>query len=182
MLGIRGRPVSVVYSWPTVKVDVSTGTGRFEGDINSTRTEISGAWVQEGQATPATLRRADYRAEHALDALGDYTFRSEFDLQGIWHGAWVVTLAEVKVSIRFALAVAKLPDGSYSAALSNVDEFGRDDPMPASEFEYRPPNVRMKWKWAGGNYEAVLRNGKLVGTWFQGGGGFPLVFERSAHE
>jgi hypothetical protein len=38
----------------------------------------------------------------------------------------------------------------------------------------------MEWKWADNTrYEGKLKNGKLVGTWFEGGGGFPLVFERS---
>jgi hypothetical protein len=89
-----------------------------------------------------------------------------------------VTLAKVKATIRFALDIAKLPDGSYWAALTNIDEFGRDAPMPTSDFQFEPPRLRMQWKWAGGSYEGRLENGKLVGTWFQGGGGFPLVFER----
>jgi hypothetical protein len=86
--------------------------------------------------------------------------------------------ANVKVNIRFALDIAKLPDGTYSAALANIDEFNYDAPMPASDFQYSPPQVHMKWKWADGAYEGKLENGKLTGTWWQGGGGFPLVFER----
>ncbi len=53
------------------------------------------------------------------------------------------------------------------------------DPIPTSDFQYSPPDVHMEWKWAGGAFEGNLKNGKLTGTWLQGGGGFPLVFERS---
>jgi hypothetical protein len=53
VLGACGRPVSVVYNPPTVQVEVTTGTGRFEGEINAANTEISGAWIQDGQFTPA---------------------------------------------------------------------------------------------------------------------------------
>jgi hypothetical protein len=42
-----------------------------------------------------------------------------------------------------------------------------------------PPQLRLEWKWTGGAFEGKLQNGKLAGTWYQGGGGFPLVFERS---
>jgi RNA polymerase sigma factor (sigma-70 family) len=180
MQGVNGRPVSVVYSRPNVRLVVGTGTGVFEGDINDVNTEIWGTWTQGGQSIPATLKRADYQADHAQDAAKDYSFNSKNDLQGHWKGSWVVTIANVKATIRFALDLAKLPDGSYSAALANIDEFGYDSPIPASEFHYDPPNLRMKWKWAETRYEGSLENGKLVGTWFQGGGGFSLVFERSA--
>ena len=57
--------------------------------------------------------------------------------------------------------------------------FGNDDPVPTSNFQHNPPRVRMEWKWAGGAFDGRLANGKLTGTWLQGGGGFPLVFERS---
>jgi hypothetical protein len=180
MLGACGRPVSVTYTRPSVKLDVATGTGTFEGTMNHANTEITGWWLQDGESTSAILKRADYRAEHALERVKNYAFKSKDDLQGHWNGSWVVTIAKVKATIRFALDIAKLPDGSYSAMLVNIDEFGRDAPMPATEFQFEPPKVRIKWKWAGGAYEGTLKNGKLVGTWFQGGGGFPLVFHRNA--
>ena len=79
-----------------------------------------------------------------------------------------------------ALDIAKLPDGSYSAALANIDEFGNDAPIVPSDFRYDAPELHLKWKRSDGvAYDGRLENGKLVGTWFQGGGGFPLIFERS---
>jgi hypothetical protein len=86
----------------------------------------------------------------------------------------------MKVAIRLALDIAKLPDGTYSTTLANIDEFGHDDPISASYFRYEAPRLRLEWKWTGGAFEGKLQNGKLGGAWQQGGGSFPLVFERSA--
>jgi len=66
------------------------------------------------------------------------------------------------------------------ATLANLDQLGNSDPVPATDFEYSPPALHLSWKWADNTrYGGKLENGKLVGTWFEGGGGFPLVFERS---
>jgi hypothetical protein len=138
-----------------------------------------GSWIQDGQYTRAFVKRADYAAEHAQDSLRSYAFASQEDLQGHWKGSWIVPFGNIKATIRYALDIAKLPDGSYSATLANIDQFGYDAPIPATDFHFNGPNLRVSWKWAEGNYEGRLIKSKLVGTWFQNGGGFPLVFERS---
>lgn len=178
--GIHGRPLSVVYNRPTLKVAVATGSGAFQGTVDNARGEISGPWTQGGESAPALFRRADYQAELAQEAAKDYAFRSEQELQGHWRGAWVVTIDKTKATIRYALDIAKMPDGSYAAALVNLDEFGQNAPSPTSDFRYEPPHLKMEWKWQGGRYAGTLKDAKLVGTWFQGGGAFPLVFEKAA--
>jgi hypothetical protein len=169
----------VTYLRPAVKFMVASGTGMFEGQVNDDNSEIKGSWIQDGQSTPASIKPADYESEHAVDALQNYSFESQQDLQGHWRGSWIVPFGNVKVTIRCALDIAKLPDGSYLALLANIDQFGYDAPIPVNDFHYGQGNLRMGWKWAGGKYEGRLKDGKLVGTWFQGGGGFPLEFERS---
>jgi len=175
MQGANGRPVTVVYSRPTVKLMPATGTGMFEGKINQANTEMTGSWTQGGQSMPVIVKRADYQAEHARDLDKDYSFTSGNDLQGHWKGSWEIW----KVKIRMALDIAKLPDGTYSATAASVDQFGNEDPIPASDLQLEPPDLRLKWKWAEVAFEGKLKNGKLTGTWHQGGGGFSLVFERS---
>lgn len=179
MRGVYGLPASVSYDRPAVKLTLASGAGMFQGEINQAGTEISGSWVQGGQSTPALVRRADYQAEHAQDAEKDYTFTSGNDLPGHWKGSWIASIGQFKIPIRMALDIAKLPDGSYSAAIANIDQFGRDAPVPASDFQYSPPHLRLEWKWADGAFDGRLQNGKLAGTWLEGGGRFPLVFERS---
>jgi len=178
MLGIQGRPIFVSYQPSAVQLKLADGTGTFRGQMNESGTEISGQFILGGQSIPLSVRRVDYQAEHAHDADMDFTFVSENDLPGHWKGTWIVTIAKVKAPIRDALDIAKLPDGSYSATLANLDEFGSESPVPTSDFEYSPPNLHMEWKYEGWVYDGTLKDGKLAGTWSQGGGGFPLVFER----
>ncbi len=180
MQGANGQPASVVFNPPEVKLVLMTGSGMFQGKLNSANTELTGSWVQGGESTPSVFKRADYQAELAAQPVKDYSFTSRNDLQGHWKGSWILPIGKVKVSIRYALDIARLPDGTYAATLANLDQLGNSDPIPASDFQYSPPAVRMSWKWADNTeYEGKLENGKLVGTWFEGGGGFPLVFERS---
>jgi hypothetical protein len=162
-----------------VTVAAATGGGRFDGTLNDAKTEMVGRWTQNGQSQPATARRADYQAEHAHDAEKDYSFHSAFDLQGHWKGTWMAKFPTATVPIRFQLDIAKLPDGTYSAALVDLDRFLARAPTPPSSFDYSPPSLKIKWNQTGGAYEASLKDGKLVGTWQQGGGGFPLVMERA---
>jgi RNA polymerase sigma factor (sigma-70 family) len=176
--GTYGLPVTLSYNSPGVKLAVKCGTGEFDGQINSQHIELAGTWTRDGQSLPAEFKRADYQGEQNHERAKDYTYNSATDLQGHWRGAWDVTIAGVKTTIRFGLDIAKLPDGAYSATLSNIDEFGHDGPNPASDFQYLAPRVRVAWSGTVGSYDGVLDNGKINGTWYQGGGGFPLGFER----
>lgn len=177
--GRAGAPVTVNYNRPNVTLALATGGGRFEGTINDAKTEIVGRWSQNGQPMPATIRRVDYQAERAREAEKDYSFHSSLDLQGHWKGTWMEPFPSVTVPIRYELDIAKLPDGSYSAALVDLDRFLDSAPIPPSNFEYSPPNLKLKWNEFGGAYEAHLKDGKLVGTWSESGGGFPLVMKRT---
>jgi len=175
MGGADGQPVSVRYGRPTVKWALATAAGMFQGEINSANTEITGTWTQDGQAVPASVKRTDYQAEHALDADKDYAFNFRSDLQGHWKGSWEF----MKVPVPEGLDIAKLPDGNFAASYTDLANMTGSDPIPTSDFRYEPPHVRLQWKWAHVGFEGTLENGKLTGTWEQAGGGFPLVLERS---
>jgi hypothetical protein len=177
--GSYGEPGTLSYQRPEIKFTDAPGHGLFQGSLRSNATEIIGSWTTHGETAPAFLKRADYAAEHALDASRDYTFRSQSDLQGHWKGAWVVTIGQSKASIRMALDIARMPDGSYYTTGSRIDILGNGGPVPASDFQFDQSSVRIEWKWMGWAYEGSLQNGKLRGRWMQGGGAFPLVFERA---
>jgi uncharacterized protein (TIGR03435 family) len=159
MQGLKGLPVSVIYNRPAVKLAVS-GAGSFEGEINGDNTELSGAWIAGGQSVPTIIQRADYQAEHEQDAAKDYTFGSKTELQGHWKA----TLDFKKVKLRLNLDIAKLPDGTFSTTVASLDQIPNNAPIPASDFQYSPPDVRMAWKWAGVRFEGKLKNGELTGT------------------
>ena len=173
--GMYGLPVTGSFNAPEVKLAAACGIGAFQGQISDDHHSITGTWTQDGTSVSATLKRADHAAEQARENARNYTFDSAGDLQGHWKGSWVVEIAKVKATIQFGLDIAKLPDGSYSAELRK-DEFPHDGPRPATDFQFLDPRVR--WTAGGGSFDGELRNGKIEGTWWQNGGGFPLAFER----
>jgi hypothetical protein len=119
--GANGQPASVVCDASGVKLILLTGSGMFQGQLNGAKTEMTGSWVQGGASTPSVFKRADYEAERSAELAKDYSFASGNELQGHWRGSWMLPLDKAKVSIRFALDIAKLTDGTYSAALANLD-------------------------------------------------------------
>ena len=189
--GADGQPMTGTYNRPTAKLTLASGAGMFQGKINDADTEISGFWMQGGQSMPASVKRADYQAEHAQDADKSFSYTLKNDLQGHWRGAWIALFdgGKIKIPIRMALDIAKLRDGSYSATMASVDQLWHDAPIPAPAFQFSPPNLQAEWKSAIGafgsdhneipSFVGRLENGRLVGTWNQSGGGFALVFERN---
>jgi RNA polymerase sigma factor (sigma-70 family) len=178
MQGADGQPVSLTYDHGAVNLAVASNAGKFQGTLDSAGDEIRGSWIQGGKSVPAFFKRAEYRDEVVRTELEDFSFTSPSDLQGHWKGAWSIILGTNTITIPLALDIGKLPDGSYLATLANLEQLGNDSPIPTSRFNYSAPDLHMEWKWAGGAYDGKLEDGKIVGTWLQGGGGFPLVFGR----
>ncbi len=179
MQGADGQPASVTVNRAGIKLVLNSNNGMLRLALDSSGQELSGSWIQDGKPVPAFFKRADYQAELVRQEVEDFSFTSPSDLPGHWRGSWDVVLGKTKVTIPFYLDIGKMPDGTYSATLASPEQLGNDSPMPASSFDYSPPTVRLGWKWANNTkYEGNLENGKLVGTWYEGGGGFPLVFER----
>jgi RNA polymerase sigma factor (sigma-70 family) len=178
MQGAVGQPASLRHDQGTVNLQINSKAGRFEGTLNGAGDEINGSWIQGGKSLPAFFKRAGYQAEVAQTNIEDFSFTSPSDLQGHWKGAWSAAVGTNTITIPFTLDIGKLPDGSYRAALANLEQPGNESPIPASIFEYSLPNLHLEWKWAGGAYYAKLENGKIAGTWLQGPGDWPLVFER----
>jgi hypothetical protein len=179
MEGAEGQPATVTKSRGEIKLALKSNNGMLRLALDDSGQVLSGTWVQNGESTPANFKRANYEADQVRQELEDFSFTSPADLQGHWKGSWDVPIGNTKVTIPFKLDIGKMPDGSYMATLANLEQLGNDSPTPTASFDYSPPTVRMSWKWdKTTKYEGTLENGKLVGTWYEGGGGFPLVFER----
>jgi len=176
--GALGQPATVIYRRPTVQLILTSRNGMFQGEINGENTEINGSWIQAGQATPASLTRSDYAADHAQDSFKDYSFHSDNDLQGHWEGGFLLREKPVKFPIVLDLDIAKLPDGTFSATGASIYDLGNDGPRPASAFEYNAPNLTIAWKWMNDRLEGKLKNGKIVGAWINGNNKWHVVFER----
>ena len=176
--GLAQLPATGSYNGSLVKFTDDIQHGLFQGAMNEDGMELIGSFTTAGQSIPAKFKRADYRAEHALDDERDYSFNSPADLQGHWKG--FLPTAKGKPWVPLALDIAKMPDGSYSFALTFTDSIECLDPIPASDGRYDPPNIRLNWKWWPIAYEGALKNGKLVGTWTGPSKvPHPLTFERA---
>lgn len=168
---------AVTYDKPAVHVEIGAVGGVFEGALGSGGTEIKGTWSQAGVTLPLTIKRADPRADRAqvaaVEAKKDYSYTSPDDLTGHWKGA-----LDVKgMKLHLALHVAKLPDGKLAGALDSLDQGAND--IPANAVRFTAPTAHLEWQTIAGVFDGKLQNGKLSGTWRQGGQSFPLVFERS---
>jgi RNA polymerase sigma factor (sigma-70 family) len=179
MQGEDGQPASVTVDQGNIKLALNSNNGMLSLVMDGSGQEMSGSWIQGGQSTPAILKRANYEDELAQRNEEDFSFSSPSDLPGHWKGSWNIPLGKTKINIPMQLDIAKMPDGTYSVAIANLEQLGNNHPIPASNFEYSQPDLHAEWKWAGGTYDGRLENGKIVGTWSEGGGRFALVFERT---
>jgi len=171
--GANGQPATVVYGRPSVKLTLVSSNGMVQGEINSNNTEITGSWIEGGQAVPVSFSRADFEAEHAQEALKDYSFHSDNDLQGHWE-----TRLPIKFPVILDLEIAKMPDGDFSATVASIYHYGHDGHRPASDFQFTAPDLRIAWKWMNDRFEGKLKDGKITGAWMNGNKKWPVVFER----
>ena len=184
LAGENHKPFAVSYQRPTVTLSVLYGTCVYQGQINGARTEITGSLLQSGKHTPYPLKRVDYQPEPPHPET-EYAFRSKTELQGHWKTALDSRMAaklgtQAVKQFPVDLDIARRPDGTFSAALVvPLTAFvGLGDPVPATDFQYRLPNVRAEWEPLGGVFVGTLKNGKLTGNLRLGGAMVPLTFER----
>jgi RNA polymerase sigma factor (sigma-70 family) len=157
------------YDYPTVRIQVA-GILSYEGKVNAEGTEISGPIILRRTTTPDSV------PERLKDT--EYAPREGSALQGYWKG----TLDTGNVTLRLALDIAKQSGDVFTAHLASLDQYGNNDPIRANVVRCTPPTLRLEWKWTGGVFEGRLEQGRLSGTWRQGGASFPLAFERSQPE
>jgi hypothetical protein len=179
MDGVCGVPLIVKYERPLLKMPDAVEHLLIQGTVSSNSTEIIGSFTSGGHSLPIHFKRGDYGVEHKRDSERSYLFSSSDELQGHWSGSWMATVDKTKAEIRLVLDIAKFPDGSYLAELRRIDDLGEDAPIAADEFEFKAPEINLRWKWLKLGFDGRLERGKLVGHWLQGDGGFPLVLERN---
>lgn len=172
--GARDVPVSsIAYTKPTVEIELTGLGARFEGELNTEGTEISGTWEQGRRGTPLVLKRSDPGEAESKPAESAYAHTRETDLQGFWNG----TLQVKDLKLRLALQIAKLPDGTFKGTMDSIDQGAKGIPM--TTVTYTNPEVQIEWKALGASFRGTLEHGKLTGTFKQGPASFPLVFERA---
>lgn len=81
-------------------------------------------------------------------------------------------------TLRLALAIAKLPDGTFQGAMDSIDQGAKGIPM--TTLTCTNSEVQIEWKALRATYRGKLENGRLSGTFQEGPATFPLVFQRTA--
>jgi len=167
---------SFTYDKPTVRAELNSVGGVFEGTFDAKRMVIDGNWMQAGQTLPLLMTRTDPHTidvqKSVADAQKDFSHEGENDLRGHWLGS-----LDVKgLKLHLALHVAKMPDGKLSGTMDSIDQGANDIPIQVVKFT--APTVHLELRTISGTYDGKLQDGKLTGTWKQGGTAYPLAFER----
>jgi RNA polymerase sigma factor (sigma-70 family) len=170
--GAMNLPItSLTYQTPRLHFQLDSYAAAFDGEINNQHDKLVGAWSQAGHKTPLTFQLATAVTTTAADEPKDFGQGEPNQIQGHWKGA-----LEVKsITLHIVYHIALMPDGSYSATMDSPDQGGYGIPASAVKFNY--PNVRIGWKGIG-YFIGKLNNGKLSGSWHQGGVSLPLHMER----
>lgn len=162
---------SVTYQDSVLKAEFAGMNGAFEGRVGAQ--EIVGVWKQGGLSLPLTLQRFDEAKQKQEESGKSYYYTSANDLPGHWKG----TLDGEKIKLNLVLHIANSPDDSLSAMMDSPDQGATG--IQATSIQHTAPKVRIEWKGMGAVFEGTLKNGKLTGSWRQGGATFPLVLSRT---
>jgi RNA polymerase sigma factor (sigma-70 family) len=173
--GIWNLPItSLTYDKPTIRFEMRSLNGVYEGDLDNRDDQMTGTWTQMGKKLPLTFQRARMNSQTTANAEKDYGQGASYQVQGHWKGV----LNANNVGLHIVFNIALMPDGSYSATLDSPDQGASGIPATTVQFTY--PNLRMEWSAFNGVFTGKLANGKLSGTWSQGKTGLPLQLERDA--
>lgn len=173
-IGASHWAAEVISKPPATILKLMNGRGAFKCKLNEAGTEIVGSF---GGTNMITFKRTDHPPEQSL-AESDYSFVSPAELQGHWKASLPMKMDELTHQPR-DLDIARLADGTYSAAFANPLSIGTDDPIVATDFRHDLPNVRVEWKAQKVVFDGKLADGKLTGKWSEVGESYRLSFERS---
>lgn len=144
------------YEKPNINIQFGGINSWFDGQLDSSGSNIVGRW---SQGSSLTLTRVDPSDEaQTLNAGKNYDFTSDSDLQGHWTGALPGTYG---LRLHLAVNIAQMADGSFSATLDSPDQLNMA--MPFNTVKYASSNVRLEM--GVGYYEGKLQNGKISGRW-----------------
>jgi hypothetical protein len=173
--GVTGMPASSVsFDAPAVKVEFKQIRGTFQADLSADNSQFKGTWTQMGKTFPLTVDRAKADAAQPAESEKNYAYTSKSDFQGHWQG----TLAIKQMKLRLVFNVARLPDATYAATMDSLDQGARS--IPATTVDYTAPKAHLEWAGIGATFDGQIQNGKLNGTFTQGGQKIPLVLQRDA--
>ena len=171
--GARNIPLTTIeFTPPTARFEIASIDGHYDGTLKDDASEMDGTWTQVGKDFPLLLRRSD-PTEDSPPSESSYSFASDKELQGFWHG----TLDAAGTKLRLRLKIARATNGTYSATMDSLDQGSKD--IPATTVTFNQSDLQVEWAVLRAMFHGKLENGKLVGFWQQGPADFPIEFERT---
>jgi hypothetical protein len=162
--GIAVDGTAVRFGMPKVP-----GAPAFKGTLSSDRRTMSGDFTQGGGAYPFSLA---WKGEPRLEVPTKNKPVGE-ELEGSWEGA----LDANGTKLRLVLKLAN-QDGASSGTLTSLDQGGIE--LPLSSIVQAASHLTVTVTSIGGTFAGDLKDGRLDGTWTQGGMSLPLVLARSS--
>jgi hypothetical protein len=180
--GARDIPVeTVVTKDNTVRMEVKSVQGVYEGSFDAAGKKISGTWQQGPQSLPLTLERnqgTTVAAETEKLSPADLAASKQAaqKLTGIWNG----TLAAGAASFRLKVTIAKTAAGAATGTIESVDQGAKD--IPLSAITCQEGAVHFEARGIGAFYDGTLSPAGVVlsGQWHQSGQSLPLEFKKAA--
>lgn len=169
---LKGFPleaVSVQGTTVSFVIPRAPGTPTFKGTVSADGATLAGDFTQGEAGFPFTLTRAGDAVFPPPPAKSSAITK---DLEGSWSG----TLMAGGQSLRLMLKLAGGADGATGSIVS-VDQGNTE--IPIATITQTGMHLELSVPQIAGSYSGDLKDGKLMGTWSQGPGTFPLEFTRS---
>jgi len=145
------------------------GDPRFKGTLSEDTSTIAGDFSQGGATLPFSLA---YKGEATRPVVPKSTAIAD-GLVGEWKGALDVNGTSLRLVLKLATA-----DGVGRGSIVSVDQGGGEIPIAAVVQE--GTRLRLLVTVVNATFEGEVTDGRIAGTWTQGGGTLPLVFTRAS--
>jgi hypothetical protein len=172
---------TIVAKDNTVRMEVKSVNGVYEGSFDATGKKITGTWQQGPNSLPLTLARNQGTAvaaepEKLSPADLAASKQAARRLAGVWNG----TLEAGAASFRLKVKIEKTAAGAAAGTMVSVDQGSRE--IPLSGITCKEDTVRFEARGLGAFYEGTLSPAGVIltGQWHQSGQSLPLEFKKAA--
>jgi hypothetical protein len=180
--GARDIPVeTVVTTNNTVRMEVDTVHGVYEGAFDASGKKITGTWHQGPGSLPLTLERtqgtvAAAEPEKLSPAELAASKQAAQKLAGVWNG----TLTAGAANLRLKVTITKSATGAATGTMESVDQGARE--IPITGITCKEGAVRFEARGIRAFYEGTLSPAGVVltGQWNQSGQSAPLELKKAA--
>ena len=180
--GARDIPVeTIVTKDNTVRMEVKSVQGAFEGSFDEAEKKITGTWKQGPNSLPLTLERTPatvMAAEPEKLSPADLAASklAAQKLTGVWNG----TLAAGTTNLRLKVTITKTSSGAATGTFESVDQGAKD--IPLSAITCKEGAIHFEARGIRAFYDGTLSPAGVVltGQWHQSGQSMPLEFKKAA--